>query len=73
MSKNFDRASEYEMQMREHQINAAIKRPAGISAFTCEECGNPIPEQRRVASIGCIRCIDCQTIFELKDKHYRSV
>lgn len=73
MSKNFDRASEYEMQMREHQINAAIKRPVGVSAFTCEECGRPIPEQRRLASVGCIRCIDCQTIFELKDKHYRSV
>ncbi|MEQ4693312.1 TraR/DksA C4-type zinc finger protein [Providencia manganoxydans] len=73
MSKNFDRASEYEMQMREHQINAVVKRPVGVSAFTCEECGRPIPEQRRLASVGCIRYIDCQTIFELKDKHYRSV
>lgn len=73
MSKNFDRASEYEQQMREHQINAVVKRTVGVSAFTCEECGRPIPEQRRLASVGCIRCIDCQTIFELKDKHYRSV
>ncbi|MGM0936288.1 MAG: TraR/DksA family transcriptional regulator [Pseudomonadota bacterium] len=73
MSKNFDRASEYEQQMREHQINAVVKRPVGVSAFTCEECGCPIPEQRRIASIGCVRCIDCQTIFELKDKHYRGV
>ncbi|MGO2307131.1 MAG: TraR/DksA family transcriptional regulator [Providencia sp.] len=73
MSKNFDRASEYEALMREHQINAVIKRPIGVSAFECDECGNPIPESRRIASPGCIRCIDCQTVYELKDKHYRSV
>ena len=73
MSRNLDRASEYEALIREHQINTVIKRPIGVSAFECDECGNPIPEERRIASPGCIRCIDCQSIFELKDKHYRSV
>ncbi|MGL5953659.1 MAG: hypothetical protein ACRCZ3_11140 [Providencia rustigianii] len=26
-----------------------------------------------MASMGCTRCVDCQAIFELKSKHYRSV
>ncbi|WGO84695.1 TraR/DksA C4-type zinc finger protein [Arsenophonus apicola] len=73
MSREIDRACEYETQMREHQINVLVKRQIGVSAFECQQCNNPIPEKRRIASPGCIRCIDCQTLIELKDKHYRSV
>ncbi|EFB71514.1 MULTISPECIES: TraR/DksA family transcriptional regulator [Providencia] len=73
MSKEIDRASEHEMLMREQQIKAVTNRAVSTSAFECEDCDKPIPEQRRIASMGCTRCIDCQTIFELKSKHYRSV
>lgn len=73
MSKEIDRASDHEMLIREQQIKAITNRPRGVSAFFCECCGKPIPENRRVASIGCTLCIDCQTISELKSKHYRSV
>jgi len=71
MSKEIDRASDHEMLMREQRIKAI--RPRGVSAFFCECCGKPIPESRRIASIGCTLCIDCQTVSELKNKHYRSV
>ncbi|WP_265497967.1 TraR/DksA family transcriptional regulator [Providencia rustigianii] len=73
MSKEIDRASEHEILMREQQIKAVTNRAVSASAFVCEDCDNPIPEQRRIASVGCTRCIDCQTIFELKRKHYRGV
>ncbi|HGN0867761.1 TPA: TraR/DksA family transcriptional regulator [Providencia alcalifaciens] len=73
MSKEIDRASEHEMLMREQQIKAVTNRAVSTSAFECEDCNKPIPEQRRVASMGCTRCVDCQAIFELKSKHYRSV
>ncbi|WP_407901092.1 TraR/DksA family transcriptional regulator [Providencia rustigianii] len=73
MSKEIDRASEHEILMREQQIKAVTNRAVSASAFVCEDCDNPIPEQRRIASVGCTRCIDCQTIFELKIKHYRAV
>lgn len=73
MSKEIDRASEHEMLMREQQIKAVTNRVVSASAFECEDCDKPIPEQRRIASMGCTRCVDCQAIFELKNKHYRSV
>lgn len=73
MSKEIDIASEQEELLRENQIKAITNRQRGVSAFFCECCGKPIPENRRIASIGCTLCIDCQTLSELKSKHYRSV
>ena len=49
------------------EIDSAIEqreRYTGHSAMECEECGEPIPEQRRQAVPGCRRCIDCQTEAE---------
>jgi phage/conjugal plasmid C-4 type zinc finger TraR family protein len=40
------------------------RMPKGESLEQCEDCGDDIPEQRRLAAKGCIRCIHCQTIFE---------
>lgn len=41
-------------------------RYEGISATDCIECGELIPEARRVAVPGCDRCIDCKQIMEMK-------
>lgn len=40
------------------------KLPKGDSLEFCEDCGEDIPEDRRKAMKGCIRCIHCQTLFE---------
>jgi phage/conjugal plasmid C-4 type zinc finger TraR family protein len=40
------------------------KIPRGESLEECEDCGLDIPEERRKAAKGCIRCIHCQTLFE---------
>lgn len=47
-------------------IHDAVKRareslPAGESAEHCEECGDPIPEARRIAVPGVEYCVKCQT------------
>ncbi len=34
--------------------------PQGESATTCLECGEPIPEERRLAMRGCRFCLRCQ-------------
>jgi phage/conjugal plasmid C-4 type zinc finger TraR family protein len=39
----------------------------GESAVNCEECGEPIPENRRKA-IPCKYCLACQTELEKKSK-----
>ena len=45
---------------------AAIRRniSTGPSLTECDDCGEDIPETRRVAVQGCTRCIHCQTLFE---------
>ena len=34
----------------------------------CDECGDEIPEARRIAVKGCKLCIDCQTLTERKQR-----
>lgn len=40
--------------------------PTGESLHECEECGNPIPQERREAVPGVRLCISCQ---QDKDSH----
>lgn len=73
MSDQIDRANDLAHQLLTRQIKQATCHTNSLSAFKCEDCDKPILEARRNACPGCIRCMDCQTIFELKQKHYRSV
>ena len=45
---------------------AAVRRniKTGPSLVDCEDCGEAIAEERRVAVQGCTRCIYCQSAFE---------
>jgi len=63
----------------QEQIDATVKDainraksqlPAGESLTQCAECGNDIPEARRVALPGVRLCIPCQ---ELADREERPV
>jgi phage/conjugal plasmid C-4 type zinc finger TraR family protein len=42
--------------------------PSGQSAHECIDCGAPIPEARRRAVRGCVRCIEWQ---EMEERHRR--
>lgn len=43
-----------------------VKISERLSAFYCENCGDPIPEQRRKAVAGCTLCVDCQAEREAR-------
>lgn len=73
MSREIDRACERTAEILERRIAAHVNRPVGVSAFECADCGQPIPTERRMIITGVTRCTTCQDIFELKQKHYRSV
>jgi len=45
---------------------AMAKKAAQPSLEECEECGDDIPEARRIAVAGCTTCIHCQTLLEKK-------
>jgi len=42
--------------------------PRGVSAFHCADCGDEIPEARRLAVRGCSRCTDCQDMKERRER-----
>ena len=48
--------------MAEHQRR--VGQVAGPALSHCEDCGEPIPAERRAAVAGCRRCIDCQMLRE---------
>lgn len=39
----------------------ALRQPVGESLRDCAECGEPIPEARRVALPGVKLCVECQS------------
>lgn len=61
-----DRAAEYEANHREGALARQREQSQShaISAYECEECGEPIPEARRQAVAGCRCCISCQEEME---------
>lgn len=50
--------------------NASKPETALHSFLFCDECDSPIPEARRLALPGCICCISCQQINELREARH---
>lgn len=60
-------------EFRAHQLEQQILARTQFSAHShheCDDCGEEIPAQRRTLG-GVTRCIQCQTEFEAKQKHFR--
>jgi len=59
-------------ELVEHRLQLAIQRhridQKAVSAEHCSECGEGIPEARRVAMPGCKTCASCQEVLELMIK-----
>lgn len=73
----FDRAQELEMKQREYAITKQQQRfaelktaPGAETALDCLECGDEIPEARRLALPGIMRCITCQQYEEDRMRNY---
>nr|DAR60790.1 MAG TPA: DksA-like zinc finger domain containing protein [Caudoviricetes sp.] len=70
MPDMFDKAQEIEQLERDHALRKRHTTHTASRLF-CEDCDEPIPEMRRNKIPGCTRCVECQTIYETKQKHYR--
>ncbi len=62
-----------EHEQMDATVNDALERvrsslPKGNSAEFCDECGNAIPEARRLAVRGVQHCISCQNELEKEAK-----
>ncbi|EJG2193356.1 TraR/DksA family transcriptional regulator [Klebsiella oxytoca] len=66
-----DQASELEELLRNNAIQAHRINHNAVSATHCCDCGDDIPELRRLKVPGCQRCADYQGDFELLKKQGR--
>ena len=55
---------EQERELRRLLAAQAYALPAGESASHCLDCERAIPQARRLAMPGCIRCVMCQDKYE---------
>lgn len=62
----FDRAQEADAEFRRKALEKQRResKMTGKSLTECIECGDDIPDSRRQACPGCMRCLDCQQAYE---------
>lgn len=63
-----DTAAEIEELQRNAALSAHRLNRNAVSAEHCEECDEPLSDERRKAYPGCTMCVECQNVFELKNK-----
>lgn len=68
-----DRAAELEQRQRDMAVKAALSRPAekprqDENGRYCIACGTDIPALRLEKVPHTVRCIDCQSLAEHKEK-----
>lgn len=66
-----DDASAVEELQRNAALSAHRINRDAVSATHCSDCGEDIPELRRVKVPGCQRCASCQQDSELRQKQGR--
>jgi len=77
MADDLDRAKDLEMHQRDvalkNQLAGAVEteEPLIIDGMRCcVDCGEVIPEERLRARPESVRCIDCKTFKEVREKRY---
>lgn len=69
MTDIIDQAAALEEKMRDYWLARHKEQAADApSAQECEECGEIIPEERRLAVPGCRLCIECRREEEQRQK-----
>lgn len=71
MADSMDLAQQREAEDLARSLANVINRPVQISAFFCEECEAPIPEERRRALTGVTLCVTCKQVEELHASHFK--
>lgn len=66
-----DQANELTQQRIDMAIAAHRIDRNAVSAEHCVDCGEDIPELRRVKVLGCQRCTSCQQDSELRQRQGR--
>lgn len=70
MADDADLANDIVLLRLEEALAARAGASVRESRVDCIDCDDPIPESRRVAARGCVRCGDCQTLHEDRRAQY---
>ncbi|MBR0573346.1 MULTISPECIES: TraR/DksA family transcriptional regulator [Pasteurellaceae] len=71
MSDAIDKAQELQDLLNKNALKKHKDKACLVSTHFCEDCDIEIPEKRREAIKGVCRCVNCQEIFEAKNKHWK--
>lgn len=63
-----DSASEVEELQRNAALAAHRINRLAVSAVKCSDCGDDLPQARRIAYPGCTMCVDCQSDAERRNR-----
>ena len=61
-------AAAMEQEARDAAVRRAHEATSAKGQSHCDDCEDRIPDERRRAHPAAIRCIDCQTTFEMFSK-----
>ncbi|EBQ9092856.1 conjugal transfer protein TraR [Salmonella enterica subsp. enterica serovar Richmond] len=70
MTDETERYLAVQRMLEDHSINRIRSRFTGESALWCEDCGAPIPPERRRILQGVKTCIGCQEVVENRQRIY---
>ena len=62
-----DMGQDYQSRLNRSSVGLVVaeaRHQAGPGTEICVDCGGDIPKDRREAQQGCIRCAECQKLFE---------
>lgn len=68
--QQFEMAAALEARNRADAIDAARRVIEAEGSADCEDCGEPIPGERRLAAPFAVRCLGCQEAQEMAQHHY---
>ena len=60
-----DIGNDYAEKVLADRLNARV-RYSGESAEECIDCGEKIAQARRLAVLGCVRCVACEEVNEAR-------
>lgn len=65
-----DVANDLMLERIDHALAARKPAPVSASFEYCVDCDDAIPQARRLAARGCMRCAGCQQALEKKGARY---
>lgn len=71
MADDIERYLAHMDMLETSRIQQIRQQLTGVSATQCEECGAPVPAERRRLIPGVRKCVGCQEVQEIKGRQYR--